>query len=85
MNSILADPVFVKHFLMTYKSFMTLDELFDHLVERFHIKPPEGLTPFELDQWTKMKQYVVRMRYALSWPSLATSGSLTLVSYSKAF
>ncbi|CAL1717053.1 unnamed protein product [Somion occarium] len=70
------DPVFVKHFLMTYKSFMTLDELFDHLVERFHIKPPEGLTPFELDQWTKMKQYVVRMRVLNTFKTMLTDDSV---------
>lgn len=56
------DPVYVRHFLMTYKSFMTLDELFDGLVERFYVKPPEGLTSSEMDQWTKAKQHVIRMR-----------------------
>ncbi|KAK7690449.1 hypothetical protein QCA50_005547 [Cerrena zonata] len=47
---------------MTYKSFMTLDELFGGLVERFYVKPPEALTTSEMEQWTKLKQRVIRMR-----------------------
>ncbi|KAF8644523.1 hypothetical protein AX16_008399 [Volvariella volvacea WC 439] len=57
-----ADPTFVKSFLMTYKSFTTLNELFDLLVARFKIQPPDGLAPTELEHWRKMKQHVIQMR-----------------------
>ncbi|TFK40718.1 ras guanine nucleotide exchange factor domain-containing protein [Crucibulum laeve] len=56
------DPTFTKAFLMTYKSFTTLDELFNLLVERFKIQPPATLTPFELEEWGKLKQHVIQMR-----------------------
>lgn len=47
---------------MTYKSFTTLDELLDLLIERYRMKPPEGLSPPELEEWSKLKQHVVRSR-----------------------
>ncbi|KAG6336113.1 hypothetical protein ID866_2979 [Astraeus odoratus] len=56
------DPNFIKTFLMTYKSFTTLDELFDLLVKRFYISPPDTLTPQELEDWRKLKQHIIQMR-----------------------
>jgi len=56
------DPTFIKTFLMTYKSFTTLDELFDLLVQRFWIQPPADLTAPELAEWKKLKQHVIQMR-----------------------
>lgn len=50
-------------FLVTFKSFTTLNELFDGLVKRFYITPPENLSPNELKQWTEQKQVLVRFRY----------------------
>lgn len=50
---------------MTYKSFTALDELFDLLVRRFYIQPPNNLTPTELEEWKKLKQYIIQMRFAL--------------------
>lgn len=47
---------------MTYKSFTTLDELVDLLIERFRIQPPENLTPQEREQWGKLKQHIIQMR-----------------------
>jgi son of sevenless len=47
---------------MTYKSFTTLDELFDLLVQRFWIQPPPNLTPPELAEWKKLKQHIIQMR-----------------------
>lgn len=47
---------------MTFKSFMSLDELFDLLVRRFWVQPPDSLNPAELEEWTKLKQHVIRMR-----------------------
>ena len=57
-----SDPVFIRTFLMTYKSFTTLDELFDLLVQRYWIQAPEGIKPNELEEWTKLKQHIVRSR-----------------------
>lgn len=56
------DTNFIKTFLMTYKSFTTLDELFDLLVKRFYIKPPEGLSPSELEEWRRLKQHIIQTR-----------------------
>ena len=42
---------------------MTVDELFDLLVRRFWIEAPPTLTPSELEEWKKLKQHVVRVRY----------------------
>jgi son of sevenless len=49
---------------MTYKSFTTVDELFDLLVKRFRIQPPPNLTPQELSEWGKLKQRLIQIRYA---------------------
>jgi son of sevenless len=57
-----SDPTFGKAFLMTYKSFTTLDEVFDLLVARFHIQPPENLTQLEREDWCKLKQHVIQVR-----------------------
>lgn len=61
----LLDPTFLKTFLMTYKSFTNLDELFDHLVRRFFISPPDGLSPTEAEEWRKLKQHIIQMRYVV--------------------
>ncbi|THV03833.1 ras GEF [Dendrothele bispora CBS 962.96] len=58
----ITDPNYVKAFLMTFKSFTTLDELFDHLVARFRIQPPPKLTPDELEEWTNKKKNLVQFR-----------------------
>jgi son of sevenless-like protein len=47
---------------MTYKSFTTLDELFEFLVTRFRIQPPDNLDPEEKEQWGKLKQHVIQTR-----------------------
>ncbi|KAG1898196.1 ras GEF [Suillus fuscotomentosus] len=57
-----ADPKFSKAFLMTYKTFTTLDELFRLLVERFWIQPPDGLNSPELVEWRKLKRQIIRIR-----------------------
>ncbi|KAG0704770.1 hypothetical protein DFH29DRAFT_909715 [Suillus ampliporus] len=57
-----ADPKFSKAFLMTYKTFTTLDGLFTLLMERFRIQPPEGLNSQEMEEWRKLKQHIIRMR-----------------------
>jgi len=56
------DANFNNTFLLTYRSFTTARELFELLVQRFNIQPPEGLTPEELDMWREQKQKLIRFR-----------------------
>lgn len=41
---------------------MTLDELFELLVQRFWITQPDGLTSEEFEDWSKQKQQTIRLR-----------------------
>ncbi|KAJ3793863.1 ras guanine nucleotide exchange factor domain-containing protein, partial [Lentinula aff. detonsa] len=66
------DPNYFKAFLMTFKSFTTLDELFDLLVERFRIDPPPGLTPLQLRSWTSRKKNIVQFRVLNTFKSMLT-------------
>lgn len=47
---------------MTFKSFTTLEELVDLLIERFRIAPPDGLSPVEREEWGKLKQHIIQVR-----------------------
>ena len=49
--------------MITFKSFMDLDELFELLVARFWIEPPQNLTSDEHTDWVKQKQVMIRLRY----------------------
>jgi son of sevenless-like protein len=42
---------FTNVFLLTFRTFMTADQLFDCLVERFRMKPPKSLTEQEYKDW----------------------------------
>lgn len=42
---------FTNVFLLTFRTFMTADQLFDRLVERFRMKPPKSLTEQEYKDW----------------------------------
>ncbi|KAJ3994354.1 ras guanine nucleotide exchange factor domain-containing protein [Lentinula boryana] len=66
------DPNYFKAFLMTFKSFTTLDDLFDLLVERFRIEPPLGLTPLQLRSWTSRKKNIVQFRVLNTFKSMLT-------------
>ncbi|KZT28888.1 ras GEF [Neolentinus lepideus HHB14362 ss-1] len=66
------DPNYNKIFLLTYKSFTTLDELFDLLVQRFWIQPPEELNSREREEWVKLKQTIVRARVLNTFKSMTT-------------
>ncbi|EJC97980.1 ras GEF [Fomitiporia mediterranea MF3/22] len=66
------DAVFIRTFLMTYKSFTTLDELFDLLVQRYWIQPPDGLKPNDLEEWTKLKQHIIRSRVLNTFKTMVT-------------
>lgn len=49
--------------MMTFKSFTSVEDLFELLVERFNIQPPPNLSPKELENWGKLKQHVIQMRF----------------------
>ncbi|KAF7365420.1 hypothetical protein MVEN_00414800 [Mycena venus] len=57
-----ADHTFIKTFLMTFKTFTTVEELFDLLVARFWIQPPPRMTEAEREEWVKLKQHVIQTR-----------------------
>ena len=48
--------------MLTFRSFTTSDELLDLLVERYHIRPPDGLDQEEMAEWTKQKQTPLQLR-----------------------
>jgi son of sevenless-like protein len=56
------DASFNNTFLLTYKSFTNATELFEMLVERWRIQPPNGLNAAEMKQWTDQKQKPIRFR-----------------------
>jgi son of sevenless-like protein len=47
---------------LTYRSFTTARELFELLVKRFNIQPPEGLGQAEFEVWRDKKQKLIRFR-----------------------
>ncbi|KAF5382528.1 hypothetical protein D9615_002804 [Tricholomella constricta] len=57
-----ADTTFNQAFLMTFKSFTTLDELVDLLAARFRIEPPPELKTNEREEWGKLKQHPIQIR-----------------------
>ncbi|KAF9183829.1 hypothetical protein BGZ51_003739 [Haplosporangium sp. Z 767] len=56
------DSNFIATFLLSYRSFTTTKELFQHLFLRFTIQPPMGLDTEELDIWTEKKLTPIRLR-----------------------
>lgn len=56
------DSNFNNTFLLTYRSFTSARELFELLVKRFGIQPPEGLTQIDYDAWRDRKQKLIRFR-----------------------
>lgn len=56
------DSNFNNTFLLTYRSFTTARELFELLVHRFGIQPPEGLSPADFEVWRERKQSPIRFR-----------------------
>ncbi|KAF7977036.1 hypothetical protein HWV62_4796 [Athelia sp. TMB] len=66
------DPTYIKSFMMTFKSFTTVDELFNLLVQRFWVQPPSGLKAKELEDWTKLKQHIIQMRVLNTFKSMVT-------------
>ncbi|CAG8977717.1 hypothetical protein HYALB_00008744 [Hymenoscyphus albidus] len=56
------DSSFNNTFLLTYRSFTTARELFEVLVQRFQIQPPEGMPPGDYEIWRDRKQKPIRFR-----------------------
>jgi son of sevenless-like protein len=56
------DSNFNNTFLLTYRSFTEARELFELLVQRFEIQPPEGMALGDYDTWRDRKQKPIRFR-----------------------
>ncbi|KAJ9604241.1 cell division cycle- protein [Cladophialophora chaetospira] len=56
------DTNFTTTFLLTYRSFTTASELFELLVRRFNLQPPQGLSRDEYSIWEEHKQKPARFR-----------------------
>jgi son of sevenless-like protein len=56
------DSNFKDTFLLTYRSFTTARELFELLVKRFNIQPPEGISQQDYEMWRDRKQKLIRFR-----------------------
>jgi son of sevenless-like protein len=56
------DSSFNNTFLLTYRSFTTARELFEFLVRRFQIQPPEGMAQSDYEIWRDRKQKPIRFR-----------------------
>ncbi|KAF2762857.1 ras GEF [Pseudovirgaria hyperparasitica] len=56
------DSPFNNTFLLTYQSFTTASELFEMLVKRWSIQPPEGLAQEDYQTWVDKKQKPIRFR-----------------------
>jgi son of sevenless len=48
--------------MLTFKTFATPEEVFDHLIQRFFMQPPPELTQSEFHHWTEKKQSLIRLR-----------------------
>ncbi|OTB04960.1 hypothetical protein M426DRAFT_73105 [Hypoxylon sp. CI-4A] len=57
-----SDFNFNNTFLLTYRSFTSARELFELLVKRFNIQPPEGLNNADYEIWRDRKQKLIRFR-----------------------
>ncbi|KAH7105015.1 ras GEF [Auriculariales sp. MPI-PUGE-AT-0066] len=58
----LRDAIFIDSFMLTFKSFATPDQVLDHLIQRFFIQPPEGLSQTDFHYWAENKQKVIQLR-----------------------
>lgn len=56
------DSSFNNTFLLTYRSFTSARELFELLVKRFGIQPPDGLSQADFEAWRDRKQKLIRFR-----------------------
>ncbi len=56
------DSNFNNTFLLTYRSFTSARELFELLLQRFQIQPPEGMAQSDYEIWRDRKQKPIRFR-----------------------
>lgn len=56
------DAAFIDAFLLTFRSMMSPQQLFQMLLNRYTIQPPAGLTSDEFNLWTERKQKLIRFR-----------------------
>ncbi|TFY69536.1 hypothetical protein EVJ58_g335 [Rhodofomes roseus] len=70
------DTAFNQNFLLTFKSFMTVDDLFDLLVKRFYIQAPPNLSPAEFEEWSKLKQSIIRLRVLNIFKTMVTDDGI---------
>ena len=56
------DSNFNNTFLLTYRSFTSARELFELLVKRFQVQPPEGMPAGDFETWRDRKQKPIRFR-----------------------
>lgn len=56
------DAAFIDAFLLTFRSMMSPQQLFQMLMNRYTIQPPAGLTSDEFNTWTERKQKLIRFR-----------------------
>ncbi|KAH9936253.1 ras guanine nucleotide exchange factor domain-containing protein [Fomitopsis serialis] len=70
------DTTFNQNFLLTFKSFMTVDDLFQLLVRRFYIQAPPNLSPAEFEEWSKLKQSIIRLRVLNIFKTMVTDDGI---------
>lgn len=56
------DRLFASAFLLLFRQFATSIELFDALVKRFSISPPQNITEDQLTIWKERKQIPIKLR-----------------------
>ncbi|KAE8387014.1 ras guanine nucleotide exchange factor domain-containing protein [Aspergillus alliaceus] len=56
------DLSFNEAFLITYPTFVSASDLFEALLQRFYVDPPEQLTQTERQLWIQHKQKAIRLR-----------------------
>ncbi|KZT56335.1 ras GEF [Calocera cornea HHB12733] len=71
------DSTFNETFLMTFKSFATVDEVVTELIARFNLPAPQNVTPEQFNEWKESKQKRYRFRTMNILKALIQSQTLT--------
>lgn len=58
-----SDTAFFQAFLLTYRSFVSTDDLVELLLERYHVEAPTDLTEEQMKEWKLRKQTPIRLRW----------------------
>ncbi|TFK21224.1 ras GEF [Coprinopsis marcescibilis] len=72
----LADRAFTQAFLMTFKTFTSVDGLVDALIQRFRIRPPHGMSSIEHKRWALSKQHIVQVRVLNVFKNMVQDGEI---------